>query len=176
MLTSAGFESPAVMGKFLELLEKEPKKAKALFIPTAAIDDGAKAMLPKCWGDLINAGLLEPNITTYDLDRPMTAEELKNFDAVYVCGGVTEYLLERMLSAGFDKTLGEGLENGPVYVGVSAGSAVCAQNLSGNLGYLPRRLEVHCETGSPAGALPDGTVYLTNAQAVCAAGGEMEVL
>ncbi len=175
-MTSAGFESPAVMEKFLELLGKAPKEAKALFIPTAAIDDGAKAVLPKCWGDLINAGVPEPNITVYDLDRPMTAEELKGFDAVYVCGGTTEYLLERVLAAGFDKTLREGLENGPVYVGVSAGSIVCAQNLPGNLGYLPRRLEVHCETGSPAGALPEGTVYLTNAQAVCAAGGKTEIL
>ena len=68
------------------------------------------------------------------------------------------------------------MERGLVYVGVSAGSIMAAQNLPDNLGYLPRGLAVHCESGSPCGELPEGTVYLTNAQAVRLVGEDMEII
>lgn len=176
LLTSAGFENPVVLKAFIELLGKEPRKAGALFIPTAAIDEDARAVLPKCRGDLLNAGFPEENITVYDLDRPMTEEELSRYDAVYFCGGSTEYLLERVRASGFAEVLDRALEKGLLYVGVSAGSIIAAQNLPGNLGYLPRRLEVHCEKGSPQGPLPQGTVCLTNAQAVKIVGGKREII
>ncbi|WP_305117303.1 Type 1 glutamine amidotransferase-like domain-containing protein [Acutalibacter muris] len=166
LLTSAGFENPSVQHCFLELLRKPASEARALFIPTAAIDEDAKAVLPKCRGDLLGAGVLPERITDFDLDREMDADELGGYDAVYFCGGSTEHLLERVKAVGFDRALDAALERGLVYVGVSAGSIISAGNLPGNLGYLPRKLEVHCESGSPRGPLPKGTVYLTNAQAV----------
>ena len=166
LLTSAGFESPGVMHCFLQLLGKPAAAAKALFIPTAAIDQDARAVLPKCWDDLIRAGFPAENITTFDLDRPMGPDELAGFDVVYFCGGSTEYLLGQVKAQGFDRALAGALPQGLVYVGVSAGSIIAAGNLPDSLGYLPQALEVHCEKGSPPGPLPQGTVYLTNAQAV----------
>lgn len=176
LLTSAGFENPLVKDCFLKLLGKPPEDARALFIPTAAIDEGAIAMLPKCRNDLLNAGFLPEHITDFDLDRPMSTEELAGYDVVYFCGGSTKYLLERVKASGFDCPLDAALEQGLVYVGVSAGSIIAAENLPGNLGYLPRKLEVHCAAGSPPGPLRSGTVYLTDAQAVKLADGEMEII
>lgn len=176
LLTSAGFESPEVMGCFLQMLGKPAGAARALYIPTAAIDEEAKAMLPKCWDDLMNAGLLPENITLYDLDAPMSPGELSTFDAVYFCGGSTEFLLARVRATGFDKALGQALEKGLVYVGVSAGSVMAAGNLPDNLGYLPHKLSVHCEKGSAPGPLPGGPVSLTNAQAIRITGDEMAII
>lgn len=176
LLTSTGLATPEIQKAFLELLGKDPKQAKALFIPTAAIDEEAKSVLPKCFGDLTGIGFSEENIVTYDLDRPMDFEELSGYDTVYFCGGTTEHLLERVLASGFPSVLEKGLENGLLYVGVSAGSIIAAQNLKDNLGYLPRRLEVHCEKGSAAGKLPEDTVYLTNFQAVKITDGKMEII
>lgn len=176
LLTSAGFENPRVQDCFLELLGKPAKEARALFIPTAAIDDDARAMLPKCRGDLLGAGVLPEHITDFNLDQAMSAEELAGYDTVYFCGGSTEHLLERIKAVGFDRALDAALERGLVYVGVSAGSIISAQNLPGNLGYLPRKLDVHCESGSPCGNLPEGTVYLTNAQAIRLMGGDAEII
>ncbi len=176
LLTSAGFENPAVRKSFLELLGREPKRARALFIPTAAIDEDARAVLPKCRNDLLNAGFPEGNITVYDLDRPMTEKELSCYDTVYFCGGSAEYLLERVRASGFVEILDRALERGLLYVGVSAGSIIAARNLPDNLGCLPRRLEVHCEAGSPEGSLPRETVRLTNAQAVRIVGDEQEII
>ena len=176
LLTSAGFENPRVKDRFLAMLPKPPAKARALFIPTAAIDEEARAMLPKCREDLLGAGFLPEHIAEFDLDRPMTAEELGEYDAVYFCGGSTEHLLDRVNASGFARALDKALDNGLVYVGVSAGSLIAAENLPENLGYLPRRMEVHREEGSPAGELPAGTVYLTNAQAVCIADGTAGII
>lgn len=176
LLTSAGFENPNIQRCFLEMLEKPAHEARALFIPTAAIDEDAKAVLPKCRGDLLGAGVLPEHITDFDLDRTMSADELAEYDVVYFCGGSSKYLLERVKAAGFDRALDIALERGLVYVGVSAGSIISAQNLPGNLGYLPRRLDVHCESGSPCGALPEGTVSLTNAQAVRLLDGDAEII
>lgn len=176
LLTSAGFENPLVKECFLELLGKPPETARALFIPTAAIDQGAKAMLPKCRGDLLGAGILPEHITDFDLNRPMPVEELSGYNAVYFCGGSPEYLLERVKASGFDRPLDAALERGLVYVGVSAGSIIAAQNLPGNLGYLPRKLEVHCEVGSASGPLPGGAVFLSDAQAVKLADGKVEII
>lgn len=176
LLTSAGFENPLVKECFLELLGKSAEEARALFIPTAAIDAESRAMLPKCMGDLLNAGLLPEHIVSFDLDRAMPVEELAGYEAVYFCGGSTEYLLERVKASGFHKLLNQALERGLVYVGVSAGSMIAAGNLEDNLGYLPQKLEVHCENGSAPGTLPDGTVYLTNAQAVRMVDGDREII
>ncbi len=176
LLTSAGFENPNVQRCFLELLGKPANEARALCIPTAAIDEDARAVLPKCRGDLLGAGVLPEHITEFDLDREMDADELAGYDAVYFCGGSTEHLLERVKAVGFDRALDAALERGLVYVGVSAGSIISARNLPGNLGYLPRELLVHCENGSPAGKLPEGTVYLTNAQAIKILDGDAEII
>ena len=176
LLTSAGFENPEVMDCFLQMLGKPAGTARALYIPTAAIDEEAKEMLPKCWDDLMNAGFLPENVTLYDLDTVMAPEELSAFDAAYFCGGSTEFLLERVRATGFDKALDTALEKGLVYVGVSAGSVMAARNLPDNLGYLPHELSVHCETGSAPGPLPGGVVFLTNAQAIKMEGSGMEII
>lgn len=57
LLTSCGLETGAIKQSFLEMLQKEPEKATALFIPTAAIDPGAIAVLPKCMNDLLKCGI-----------------------------------------------------------------------------------------------------------------------
>ena len=175
-LTSAGFENPVIRDSFLRLLGKSPEKAKALFIPTAAVNDGARVMLPKCRNDLLAAGILPEHIEAFDLDRPMDAQEISGYDTVYFCGGDTAHLLSRVRGSGFAEVLDRALERGLLYVGVSAGSIICARNLPGHLDYLPHRLEVHCEKGSPPGPLGEETVRLTNAQAICIEGGRSELI
>ena len=60
---------------------------KALFIPTAAIDTDAIAVLPKCMNDLLKYGIQNKNIKVYDLHIGMELDELQQFDVVYLCGG-----------------------------------------------------------------------------------------
>ena len=158
LLTSAGFETKAISAAFLDFVGKEPKKIKALFIPTAAIFPAAIAVLPKCMDDLLNIGIPAENIKVFDLHRSMTIEELSEFDAVYFTGGSPQYLLDRINDTGFNVPLGDYVNNGGVYVGVSAGSIVAAGNLPNNLGHLKASLRVHLETGTAPGIFDNDAI------------------
>lgn len=153
MLSSAGLENEVIQACFLKLLEKDVAQARPLFIPTAAIDPGAIAVLPKCMNDLLKCGIPEENITVFDLHRGMTPEELGQYDLVYLCGGRTSYLLERINDTGFRESLLDYIQKDGLVLGVSAGSIIFANNLENNLGLLDAKLDVHCGSGEKPGPL-----------------------
>lgn len=169
LLTSAGFENKRIEETFLALTGKKPEDIKAVFIPAAAIDADAIEVLPKCLHDLLDCGIPKDNIRVYDLHADMSREELMGYDAVYVCGGNTEYLLERINEKGFRNTLLFFIKQGGVYVGVSAGSLAAAGNLKGNLGILECPVRVHCAKGMKAGPADVencGEIRIDNRQAI----------
>lgn len=169
LLTSAGFENKRIENKFKELVGKKPEVTKALFIPTAANFPEAIAVLPKCKADLLNAGIPEENITEYNLDRNMSYEELKLYDAVYFCGGDPGYLLERMYADNFTGIIKRYVTEGGIYIGVSAGSLICADNYPKGLGFISCRLDVHCQKGTKEGHIEtdrNQKIALTNQQAI----------
>ncbi len=169
ILTSAGFENKLIEQKFLTMSNKQPEEIKALWIPTAAIDEAAKAVLPKCRNDLLHAGILPENITTYDLDYKMKYDEITNYDTVYVCGGNSRYLLDKMIEANFVDLLKRYIEQGGIYIGVSAGSCICVNGFEDSLGFLSCTLSVHCAEGNKPGAIDIkhcSHIDLTNHQAI----------
>ncbi len=153
MLTSCGLETERIKDHFLRMLGKEPAETKALFIPTAAIDADAIEVLPKCMNDLLKCGIPKENIRVFDLHRNMPVDELKTYDVVYLTGGRTSYLLERINDTGFRDTLLAYIRNNGFVIGVSAGSIVFANNLPGNLELLDTKLDVHCEASSYTGSV-----------------------
>lgn len=169
LLTSTGFTNKNIQDKFFDLINIPAEEIKAVFIPTAAISNDAKAMIPVCWSQLLEAGILESNIYTYDLDRIMSTEEICKYNMIYVCGGNTQHLLNKMIESEFGLVLEKFLNHGGVYVGVSAGSVVLASNIRNNLGYVNCILKVHADHGSSKGIIDTTdfpTIYLTNNQAI----------
>ena len=177
ILSSAGLENEVLKSQFLKLLDKDVKDVHPLFIPTAAIDPGAIAVLPKCMNDLLKCGIPEENVTVFDLHRNMSPEELKQYDLVYLTGGRTAYLLARINETGFrESLLGYIRENGLV-LGVSAGSIIFANNLENNLGLLDAKLDVHCGSGEKPGPLErKDHIHLTNDCALLLRGGDITVI
>ena len=55
ILTSAGFENRIIEDKFINLINKPRNEIMVLFIPTAAINADAIAVLPECMNDLLAA-------------------------------------------------------------------------------------------------------------------------
>lgn len=179
LLTSAGFENHRLADIFLELVDKEPQDIHALFIPTAAIDADAIAMLPKCMDDLLNVGVLAHNITVFDLHCGLPYDELRTYDAIYVCGGNTAYLLQRINETHFHIALKEFIDSGGVYVGVSAGSIIAAENVPNNLEIMKCTLHVHVANGSPIGPVDTAQrpqIHLTNNQAILIRDGEYQIV
>lgn len=151
LLTSAGLETEEIKEHFMEMLEKDMSEVKALFIPTAAIDAGAIKVLPKCMNDLLKCGIKNENIRVFDLHTGMELSEMQKYDVVYLCGGSTAYLLERINATGFNVPLMEYIKGNGMVIGVSAGSLIFANNLARNLGLINTRLDVHCPDGEVRG-------------------------
>lgn len=168
ILTSTGLENNKFKNIVLEWT-KSKKEKKAIFIPTAATFPDAIEVLPKCLNDLLNLGIKKDNIFVYDLFKKVSVEELLDYDIIYICGGNTPYLLERINYVEFNLILKELLNKDKVMVGVSAGSIIAAQNMSNNLGLVNCILNVHCEIGSTIGTVDQNklsTVNLSNNQAI----------
>jgi len=179
ILTSAGFENKKIEKKFHDMVNKPSNEIKAIWIPTAAIDDDAKAVLPKCMDDLLNTGISAKNIKTYNLDYVMQYEEMTTFDAVYVCGGNSRYLLDKMYEANFVSLLKKFINQGGIYIGVSAGSCICVNGFKDNLGFLPCTISVHCLEGNISGDIDfnhSSHINLTNNQAIIIEDGECYIL
>ena len=165
LLTSAGLETEEIKKCFVDMAGKEMSLVKALFIPTAAIDVDAIEVLPKCMNDLLKCGVLGKNIDVFDLHVGMEFEKLQQYDVVYLCGGNTHYLLERINATSFDKSLIEYINDNGMVIGVSAGSLIFSNNLENNLGFIDTKLDVHCTKGEKRGKLAyplKNNVKLTN--------------
>ena len=165
LLTSAGLETEEIKECFVDMAGKDMSLIKALFIPTAAIDAGAIEVLPKCMNDLLKCGILDKNIDVFDLHTGMEFEKLQQYDVVYLCGGNTNYLIERINATRFNKSLMEYIGSNGLVIGVSAGSLIFSDNLDDNLGLIDTKLDVHCITGEKRGKLTyplKNNVKLTN--------------
>ena len=179
LLTSAGFETERIMDAFHGLFNIKPAAMKALFIPTAANFPDAVAVLPKCMDDLLRAGIQKTNIKVFDLHRNMEIDELSEYDVVYFTGGTTQYLLERINQTGFDKSIKEYIDKGGVYVGVSAGSVVAANNLPDSLKLINCTLNVHTPSGTACGVintLENPHIDLTDESAILILNNECSII
>jgi len=124
LLTSAGFLNKGVSDIFLQLLNKPVEQISIIFIPTASRTEEEIKYVNKSKQELVNLGI--KNITTLNLDHKITADEIKNVDVIYICGGNTFYLLQKIRESCLDRLL---LNYDGLYVGVSAGSIVAGPNI-----------------------------------------------
>lgn len=167
LLTSTGFNNKNIENKFIELLNKKVEDSKILFIITAANDPGAVRILSSCLDDLTNCGICDENIIVCDMHKKMGYNDIKNYDAIYVCGGSTKYLVDRIDELNFKDTIDEYIKNGGIYIGVSAGSVAASGKYIKGLNLIDNILDVHCEVGSQNGTInyPD-EIKLTDNQAI----------
>lgn len=173
LLTSTGFENDNIKSKFLELLNCDVTKAKVLFIITAANDPDAVRILSKCLDDLTNCDIPDENIAIYDMHRLLTRDEINQYDAIYVCGGSTKYLVDRISELNFKSIINNYIENGGIYIGVSAGSVAASGNYQNGLCLIKNNLDVHCGSGTENGIITtDNDILLTDNQAIFIDGNE----
>lgn len=175
---------------FWECIKKEPANTKAIFVPSAAIEnDGAREGIIICMERLMNMGIPLNNIFMYDLAlllsggykmtylsyiknipaqlRLMSAKELNQYDIIVFCGGNASILLNEVNRTGFSEPLKQAIENALIYLGISAGSMIAAGNFSNGLGYLTNPLKPYAQKGIQCGAVPkDGLMESTDEQVV----------
>ena len=131
LLTSNGLQDE-IKNIFPSLLRKNPNDCYAAFITTAAYGEegDVNSWLEKYRQQLRDKGII--NIEDIDL-RNTTQDDLQKVlnakDIVYVNGGNTFFLLYYARKSGFQEVLRKFLEDGKLYVGVSAGSILCCPTI-----------------------------------------------
>jgi len=176
-LTSAGFDNRRLVGEFLALTDKTGESMTALFIPTALNTPEMKNAVPIFLEDLYCLGIKKENITEYNLEEPFK-DDINNYDVILFTAGNPEFLMERINSTGFKEQMDTFLENGGIYIGISAGSDIAAKNLTDGLGYIDTVIECHCKEGDKPGPInlsERKTIYLSDEQALVMNGNDIRI-
>lgn len=162
LLTSSGFDNPKLKEKAIQVLRIEPPKAKVLFIVSAAVTDQQKEILTLCKNEILDMGVLDKNIDTYDFDYALSKEEVIKYHMIYVAGGHTATLEDKF---DLDKLpLDHFLQAGGLYLGVSAGSLIMTKSYPNHLNYLDKFVKVHEKNASIS--IHDKTISLTDNQGI----------
>ena len=185
---------------FWKAVKKEPAKARAILVPSAAVEnDAAREGIIVCMERLAHMGIPMRHILIYHLGyllsqgyartnssyvqdipmplRLMDAEELLQYDMIVFCGGDARTLLHQVNRTGFAEPLKQAVESGLVYLGISAGSMIAAGNFPDGLGYLDNPLIPHAEKGSPYGEVRQKEpIALADGQAVYIRGSHREMI
>ncbi|MEK7186322.1 MAG: Type 1 glutamine amidotransferase-like domain-containing protein [Patescibacteria group bacterium] len=113
-----------VLDKIIPLLPKNPRELSVAFIPTAATPYESREWMDDDRNKLIKIGF---NVIDFDLNsktEEKVRETLSKVDIVFVAGGNTFYLLEKVRQSGFDKVVKDLINKGLIYIGSSAGSII----------------------------------------------------
>jgi len=177
-LCSSGFDNERLIPRFEKLIGRKAAGLKTLFIPTALNTPRARESLDLFLEDLYKIGISDADILTVELDSPVSSDIIQRIGLIFVCPGDPEFLMDKLHSSGFDKTLRKLLKNDIPFIGVSAGADILASNLSNGINCINLKIECHGDTGSPDGPVDeDGrTVRLTDNQALIIDGRQCEIV
>ena len=126
LLTSTGLKNKKVSDFFVSILPKIVEDCSVLMIAYAQ-NDNEQFYVNESKKELTNLGI--KNITFFNL-KESNFEFRNNFDVIYVCGGNTFSILNRMRIVGIDKFIVNSVKNNnALYFGVSAGSIISGTNI-----------------------------------------------
>src|ERR1044072_7084656 len=125
-LTSSAFDDPSVAKAFLLLLDKKPEDCSVLMLSYSE-NDNEQFHVDESRKELIDLGFKQIMLINMGSERNITI--LDNPDVIYVCGGNTYSILQKMRQNKFDKYISDHSHSKTIYVGVSAGSIIAGPNI-----------------------------------------------
>lgn len=134
VLTSCGIRTDEAKQKVLSLFDKFPDKLRLLYITTAIDGETSDDVnwIKDEFNSILKLGIEKENIIEYKIGEDLPS---LNFDVIYMMGGNTFYLLDKIRKYNFDKALKNMLNSGAVYIGSSAGSVILGKTIDVALGY-----------------------------------------
>ena len=128
VLTSCGIIKPSFRDKVMAFFDKPVESIKLLYITTALDGErGDKSWVDAEYKSILALGILEENIREYKISNEQI--DLATFDAIYVLGGNTFYLMNKIREFNFDAQIKNAIEKDVPYIGSSAGSIVLGTTL-----------------------------------------------
>ncbi|MEK7592773.1 MAG: Type 1 glutamine amidotransferase-like domain-containing protein [Patescibacteria group bacterium] len=117
------------LGGLLDLLSDSPKQTNLAFIPTAGDPYKDHSFVDEDRMKLIDEGFKVQDVDLKGIQTDELRKKFKGIDVVYVAGGNTFYLLEKVLESGFDVVIKELIDKGVIYAGGSAGAVLAGPTI-----------------------------------------------
>ena len=125
-LTSAGFTNKILSEALLKELVTQPQETSILVIAYAQ-NKQEQFYVNESKKELENLGF--KRIQVLNMHNTVDIESLKKFDIVYVCGGNTFAILNKLRETKLDQFIIDTVNTGTIYVGVSAGSIIAGPDI-----------------------------------------------
>jgi len=116
--------------KLVNLLPAKPEELKLAYIPTAADPYEDKWFIENDRKSLKELGFNFVEVDLKGQNEESLLEKLKQFAVIFVSGGNTFYLLEKVRESGFDQVINQLLDQGTIYVGASAGATIAGPDIA----------------------------------------------
>lgn len=117
------------LDKIVTFLDKSPKDLKVAFVPTAADPYENRPWLDEDRDKLISLGFEVAELDLKGKNESDLRKDLSDTDIIFVAGGNTFYLLEKVKKSGFDKVVKDLVNKGVIYIGSSAGSVLVGPDI-----------------------------------------------
>ena len=111
------------------LVGKRPSDIKVALIPTAGYPVIKQEYIQAAIAAFGELGMAVDIIDLKEEDEQTLGDKLRAFDVIYVNGGSSYWLLHWARKSGFDNVIRRLLDQGKVYVGVSAGSIITGPDI-----------------------------------------------
>jgi len=153
LLTSAGTD---IKEEILKILPKPASELKLAHIITASKSEPDQTYVQKDTQNLEKMGFKVVNIDIENRTDTELINILDGFDVIFVQGGNTFHLLKAIKESGFDKIIKRLINQGVIYIGVSAGSIIFGPSIetSGWKGTWPDKNKVKLDDLSGLGLVP----------------------
>ena len=125
LLTSAGLKNKKISDFLVSILPKAPAECSVLMIAYVQ-NENEQFYVNESKKELVELGIKD--ISFFNLEERKFSD-FKNYDIIYVCGGNTFAILNRMRITRIDYSIKELVGKGSLYFGVSAGSIIAGPSI-----------------------------------------------
>lgn len=152
ILTPKGFYSEEVQFEFKRMIGKITDHMAAAIITTAAEDKEKDFFAVKTKEDLHRMGFQKVDFIDVEFDN---TEMLKDYEALYICGGNPFRLLQHFKKSGADQVLMKLKDRNLVVIGVSAGAMVLGPSIEVAAHFTPEMNRVQLQDFSALSIFPN---------------------
>jgi len=125
LLTSDGLKNKKISDFLVSILPKAPPECSVLMIAYVQ-NENERFYVNESKKELVELGIKD--ISFFNLEERKFSD-FKNYDIIYVCGGNTFAILNRMRITRIDYSIKELVGKGSLYFGVSAGSIIAGPSI-----------------------------------------------
>lgn len=168
-----------VKQEFLNMIITPINNIRCLFIPTAANTKEYQEMIPLYFQQLIDMGILAGNITTYNCDRYISLNELKEFDVIVFCDGDENFLMQKINELNIVESIKAAIEAKCIFIAIGNSIYIALSKMSNKkgIGLVSLSINLHAKDNINTGIIYNkkDIINLANNNAIIILGTHMHI-